>query len=344
MQLLRFLLVKHGRPVLRSFFACLQFCGLILCNACSQQGLIHGNSDEPARQAREFQFRDGGSAIYFSFDKFNGSANRRAAIASYLFVISGSDCRSMQDYLPQYFRGLDGESGPLRIFILHKRHIQAGTALQQGRACSDDFIRADYPSRWLQDQGEFLQYWLAQAVQQGQAPQRVVIMGISEGAEIAPLLALRTPQATHLVLLANGGMQPLDSLRLLADKTGDAGMLQELARLDAAFTGPAPADPDAVASRINGRSWRYWSQLRELRHTENLLALSLPIFIGMGDADTALPVESASYIRQRFAAAGKGNLSVHIYPGADHGLRSEARFYLPDFMHQVDLWLQASRP
>ncbi len=327
---------------------------LMLCSACSHQeltdltDLTYGNLRQQAQQAHEFQFRDQGRAIYFRFDKSSSFHRQGSPVATFLFVIAGSECGSMQSYLPDYFRGLEGESGPLRIFILHKRHIEAGQ--EPGRSCSAAFVRDDYPERWLQDQTEFILASLAQAAAEGRPqhapPARVVVMGISEGAEIAPLLALRIPAVTHLVLLGNGGMQPLDSYRLLATKTAtkaaNADISRQLAALELALARPAPADPDAPAALVNGRSWLYWSQLRELRHTDNLLALSLPIFMGMGEADASVPVESAYYLQRRFAAAGKHNLSLHVYPGADHGLRSASRLYLPDFMHQLDLWLQYS--
>lgn len=319
---------------------------LLLC-ACSHQeltDLTYGNLRHPAQQAHEYQFLDRGKAIYFRFDKSSAFHGKDTPVAAFLFVIAGSECRSMQAYLPDYFRGLDGESGPFRIFILHKRHIEIG--LEPGRSCNAAFVRDDYPERWLQDQTEFILANLAQAATEGwpqaSPPARVVVMGISEGAEIAPLLALRIPAVTHLVLLGNGGMQPLDSYRLLATKAANADASRQLAALELALARPAPADPDAPAARVNGRSWRYWSQLRELQHTDNLLTLNLPIFIGMGEADASVPVESAYYLQRRFAAAGKHNLSLHVYPGADHGLRSASRWYLPDFMHQLDVWLQSA--
>jgi hypothetical protein len=44
-------------------------------------------------------------------------------------------------------------------------------------------------------------------------------------------------------------------------------------------------------------------------------------------------------LRKAFSDAGRSNLQLRVYPGADHGLRGEDKNYLPDFMWQLDQWL-----
>jgi dienelactone hydrolase len=312
--------------------------GLVcLIQGCSYLSLLQ-NTYSGRAPAQRFHFRDGGEAIYFSFDKrLERESPSEAArpIDTYLFVVGGSDCTSMQYLLPQYFRGLEGESGPIRIFFLQKRFIEART---WGRAwgCGADFIRADHPSRWIADQTEFIAAQLAPVRAGPHPPKRIAVLGISEGGDIVPLLARHIPGVTHAAIVANGGMNPLDAYRLQAEKQGFTAALDALASLDQA----PPADPDAAEHFIAGRTWRYWSELRALTHTDNLLALTIPILIGMGDADQLVPVESAWYIRDRFVQHGKINLSLLVYPGADHGLHSTERAYLADFWLALDKYLQ----
>ncbi|HTN66034.1 MAG TPA: hypothetical protein VL051_07625 [Burkholderiaceae bacterium] len=80
-----------------------------------------------------------------------------------------------------------------------------------GAGCGDDFIDADHAQRWLADQEEFIRVQLAAAARTGTWPRRVVLLGISEGADIVPTLTRRLPEVTHAVLLGNGGMAPLAS-------------------------------------------------------------------------------------------------------------------------------------
>ncbi|MGV8900266.1 MAG: alpha/beta hydrolase family protein [Burkholderiaceae bacterium] len=303
---------------------------MVLCQGCSFSGMRPAVDSASLVPAQHFQFRDGGHAIFFALDK-SLALEPATEPQTFIFVIGGSDCTSFQYFLPRYFRGLEGESGPLRIFILQKRYIEERT---WGRTlgCSRDFIKADHPSRWIADQTEFIRTQLDLARQRRASPQRIVVAGISEGGDIVPVLARAIPAVTHAVIIANGGMNPLDAYRLQAQRQGFS------AALDALDT--PPADPDARAHYIGGRTWRYWAELRGLKHTENLLALSIPIWMAMGDADQAVPVASALYLRDQFALHGKTNLTLTVYPGADHSLQIRKYFLLTDFWRALDLMLR----
>jgi pimeloyl-ACP methyl ester carboxylesterase len=300
----------------------------------------------------EFKFKDQGTAEYFILQKFlSGFDPAMAEEPILMFVVPGSGCASMQDFLPEYFRGLEGESGALKIFILQKRYISStpkgrfwGAQRTDGGLCSSDFISNDHLSRWLVDQDEFIRHMLELQGASKTKGQRLAIMGISEGAEVAPLLARTIPGVTHLALLGNGGMQPMEAFRLLADKqrvsrslvadqVQQASLLDELDRVEKIEA----HIPDY--SMLNGRSVLYWRELSQLKHTENLLALTIPIFMAMGEADQAVPAESALWIKNKFSQGNKTNLHMVLFPLADHGLYSPNGFYLPDFMHQLDLWL-----
>ncbi|MGV8893862.1 MAG: prolyl oligopeptidase family serine peptidase [Burkholderiaceae bacterium] len=306
---------------------------MVLCQGCGFSGMRPAVDSASLVPAQYFQFRDGGHAIFFALDK-SLALEPATEPQTFIFVISGSDCTSFQYFLPRYFLGLEGESGPLRIFILQKRFIEART---WGRTlgCSRDFIKADHPSRWIADQTEFIHTQLDLARQRGASPQRVVVAGISEGGDIVPVLAHAIPAVTHAVIIANGGMNPLDAYRLQAQRQGFSAALAALGALDT-----PPADPDARAHYIGGRTWRYWAELRDLRQTESLLALSIPIWMAMGDADQAVPVASAFYLRDQFALQGKTNLTLAVYPGADHSLRIKKYIFLTDFWRAFDLMLK----
>lgn len=292
-----------------------------------------------ALQPSTFTFADGGVALFYQWDKQPWQAETTAsaptifvaAPVNLIFVVAGAGCGSMGRYLPQYFTGLEGESGLTRIRVLLKRHIRAQDS---GDECSEAFIRADHLSQWRADQLAFIKTQLRQFNERGIRPRRVILLGISEGAELVPLLARDVPQITHLALLANVGNSAIPTYRALADIY--LHMQQGWDVLSRALAS-SPADPEQ--SRIHGRSWRYWSEIAGVDQTRNLLAARLPVFVGIGEADTLIPPGAANALRKAFSDAGRSNLQLRVYPGADHGLRGEHKNYLPDFMWQLDQWL-----
>lgn len=306
---------------------------LFLSQGCGHLQSVTAGATVAIVPAQSFHFQDGGEARYFSIDK-RLEWRSSEPIASFLFVVSGSDCTDMQAMLPHYFRGLEGESGGIRIFILQKRHIHP-SSWNLLKNCSDDFIKADHPSRWIADQTEFIDAQLALAAADGVQPKRIAVLGISEGGDIVAALAQQNTYISHLAIVGNGGMNTLDAYRLQAEKYGFTQHLGALAALD-----NVPAEPDAIEHFIAGRSWRYWAELRDLQQSRQLLVLDIPILIGMGDADTSVPVESALDTRAQFRLHKRHNLTVLIYPGADHGLRSAERKHMPDFLFALDNFLQ----
>ena len=101
-----------------------------------------------AQQVEEKLFRlpDGEQAWSYTFSK---GQPHPVLPENWIFVVAGSGCAGLQTFLPAYFRGLEGESGLTRFFILQKRGIAPA---DDGKQCSDAFIRQDHWSVWLADQ------------------------------------------------------------------------------------------------------------------------------------------------------------------------------------------------
>jgi len=308
------------RLLLPVFFAL-----LLCCAGCAGIAGSPGLAATPRLSTHEFRFADGGRALYFVIDKGPRATNTPRTL---MFVVPGSDCLSMAPFLPQYFDGLDG-AGALRIFILHKRFIGLH---DDGRNCSAAYTAADHPSRWLADQSEFIEAQLEMAAANGERPKQVVALGISEGGEVVPLLARRFARISHLVIVANGGLNPADSLRLQAQRHGFADEA-EAVRARCANT----VDPDSAQAA--GRSCRYWNELYALDPNASLMALELPILVAMGEGDALVAPDSARLLARQFERAGKQNLQLLLFPGANHALEKENISLLPYIWEALDRML-----
>ena len=308
---------------------------LLLVTGCAYPAKLAHFHNNKSVQPFTYHFADGGNAQYFYLKK-NITSTRKSPTEpiTYVFVVGGSDCTSFAHFLPQYFRGLEGESGDIHLYMLQKRFISEHT---WGRSfgCSKQFVQADYPEQWIADQLEFIQQQLT--VLQKSSNRRVVLLGISEGGEIAPILARRIPQTTHLVILANGGLDPLDAYSLQRTKMGLAPSDKLRKLLDAPELGARKN-----TSLILGRTATYWLQVNNIQQIENLLLLKIPILMAMGIDDSVVPIESAWYAQEQFEKQGNKNLSVLTYPNADHSLSSKSVNFLPDFFHKMDVWLGVS--
>ncbi|MBN1945160.1 MAG: alpha/beta hydrolase [Bradymonadales bacterium] len=168
----------------------------------------------------------------------------------------------------------------------------------------------------------------------------VLLVGASEGADIAAAVAAADRRVSHLVLLGGGGgMSQAEELALLVGRDPEAYGIGGSEALQARFE-DIRAHPDAETSWL-GHPYRRWSSYLWSPPTPYLLSLDIPVFLAQGDADTAVPVESARALDAAFSDAGKTNLRYREYPGVDHTFRDgSGRSALP--LVEVDLlaWLR----
>lgn len=239
-------------------------------------------------------------------------------------VIPGSGCAGMGSFAQRYFAGLLHA----RVLVLHKRTVQAD-ATTAPSACGADFVRQDAHSLWLADAQAALLAWQAQ-----RPPSRpLVLVGISEGAELLPALAARL-QPDGIVLLGSSGLDPVDAARLQAERLGAQGAWERLAQSQA---GPEPDD-----TVVQGRSLRYWRDLWHWPVRQPLLEGPWPLLQIRGSEDARVP--PAAY--QRFEAQARGRAAPYCavrLASADHGLQAPGRDGVQWLWARLERWARAPR-
>ncbi len=81
-----------------------------------------------------------------------------------------------------------------------------------------------------------------------------------------------------------------------------------------------------------GHPNRYWFDTFDHAPLVDYLALDMPVLIGIGERDRSVPAASAHEILRAAQAAGKKNIGLVVYPGADHSLQADGRDYLQEFL------------
>jgi pimeloyl-ACP methyl ester carboxylesterase len=149
----------------------------------------------------------------------------------------------------------------------------------------------------------------------------IILMGTSEGADVAASVAARTPDVTHLILVAGGGgwTQAEEFRHVVEQGTVRLPEVDSVDDLEQKFA-EIRRSPDADREWF-GHPYRRWASYLFERASDQLIALDIPILLIHGSADTSVPVESARALRDRFAAAGKTNLRYIEYANVDHSLK-----------------------
>jgi pimeloyl-ACP methyl ester carboxylesterase len=169
----------------------------------------------------------------------------------------------------------------------------------------------------------------------------VIVVGVSEGADIAALLAANEPRISHLVFLAGGGgMSQAEELRLFVQRDATAYGIGGVEALEKKFE--AIRQNPQGNERWLGQPYRRWSSYLWSPPTDALMSLDIPIFMAHGAADRSVPVESARALEKRFQQAGKKNLRYFELEDASHSFSDETGRKLFPFI-EVELlaWLHA---
>lgn len=153
----------------------------------------------------------------------------------------------------------------------------------------------------------------------------VYVFGGSEGGLLAGMLASFYPNVKGLAIICYGGglkfgeAWPISSglQKKLEGANSDAVSLEEMAvkdtleniRQHATFLQSYSGDDNTYA---------WWASVIDLRLSNSLVDLDIPIFVGQGTEDIMAPPVSAKKLLQVFQQAGKTNLYLKEYAGYDH--------------------------
>lgn len=291
-----------------------------LAGCTNLQRLAHVYSNE-ALAPTEFRYSDGGNSLYYSFVTNEGFSPADTLI----FFYGGSGCSSWKYVMPNYIHGL---SEPARVFALNKRFVSDRSTGMFG--CSEDFNRSNNPDQWVSDYIEFI----SEQIQTfPEAAKNIILIGVSEGALTAVRVAGMMPEVTHLVIIGDGGYSMRKSLVILRDNG--------LIHFDVASGWQKiVTDSHSIEKKWYGNTYRWWSDILDIDPMPYFLKLNIPILVGIGEKDESVPVESARYLETRFKEEGKNNLTLIIYPGADHRLASNGISYRFDFFSKLHNLLQ----
>lgn len=305
---------------MRPAFAFLLSLVFALPGCTSLQRGIHMYGSE-APQAQAFRYRDGGSSVYYTFTVGQGSPPDTV-----LFFYGGTGCPSWKAVMPGYVGGLAADA---RVFVLNKRFVADRSTGLFG--CGRDFHLANNLGQWVTDYAEFITAQLATIAPR---PRNVVLVGVSEGAFPAVKVAASSPAVTHLAIIGSGGYTMRRSLATLKQK----GAIHF--DVEAGWKTIA-ADPDSIERTWYGNPHRWWSEVMDIDPLPDYSKLEIPILVGIGEQDESVPVESARFLDFALANAGKRNLTLKVYPDADHRLNVGGQSKRADFFAELGRMLRA---
>jgi pimeloyl-ACP methyl ester carboxylesterase len=154
----------------------------------------------------------------------------------------------------------------------------------------------------------------------------VIVMGYSEGSQVAPAAAVLNKKITHVVCFVGNALNQLYDF--IIDARLDAYRNKITAEqgqqiVDSLYNvyQKIYTDPAATERKWFGATFLKWSSFSQTTPLENMLKLKIPILYIAGGKDNNQTIIDMDYAKLEFLRKGKTNLTYKIYPNSNHGFQ-----------------------
>jgi dienelactone hydrolase len=180
-------------------------------------------------------------------------------------------------------------------------------------------------------------------------PKKIVVMGTSEGAQVAPRVAVMNKKVTHVVCFSGNGLNQFydfiigERMKAASGEITESDAQHNIDTLMNIFK-DIYTHPLAVDKFWNGHTYQRWASFCQHDPLDYMFQLNIPIYLAHGTADDNTAVLSADYIALEFLRRGKKNLTYKTYPGYNHYFQQVYKDkppaeHIDEVMNEMLTWL-----
>jgi pimeloyl-ACP methyl ester carboxylesterase len=157
---------------------------------------------------------------------------------------------------------------------------------------------------------------------------KIIVMGYSEGAQVAPAVAVKNPKVTQVVSFVGNALNQLYDFLIITRLDVERNNITptEGQRIvDSLYTAfdKIYQDPLSTSKFWYGSTHLKWSSFSTSTPLENMLKLNIPILYIAAGKDNNQTIIDMDYARLEFLRRGKKNLSYKVYPNSNHFFQEE---------------------
>jgi pimeloyl-ACP methyl ester carboxylesterase len=262
---------------------------------------------------------------------------------SLLVIIQGSDCNSVMNN-PR-IKEIAAVAPAAAVLLVEKYALTADLPFSKETArsdCPDTYMRNNVPEQRVMDYARIVAALRISAASWWN--RKLIIVGGSEGAQIAEQVAAIVPETDCLIVFGFGGRHFEDDvLQSIRDEMKEAGLddkatAEKVVAMQEMFKAALKdRSPDEIAS---GYSHAWWASMLRMDQSAMLRAVSVPVLAIQGGRDHNVSIAGARALMSPFRAGGKGNVEYIEYPGLDHAFTdADGTSHWDRVIHDISVWL-----
>lgn len=152
---------------------------------------------------------------------------------------------------------------------------------------------------------------------------KIIVMGYSEGSQVAPKVAVMNKKVTHVVCFVGNALSHLYDFLIntrLEVERGHLSPEEGQKTIDSLYREYEKiyAEPSSTQKTWYGETYLKWGSFTKTTPLENMLALDIPILYVAGGKDNNQTIIGMDYAKLEFMRRGKTNLTYQVYPNSNH--------------------------
>jgi pimeloyl-ACP methyl ester carboxylesterase len=167
----------------------------------------------------------------------------------------------------------------------------------------------------------------------------VYLMGVSEGAQILPMVYHNLKgenRIAKLVVLGSGGLSQYEEFKVLQKSTLPMPQAYRELLMEADNVMEAIRSKQDVHDKwYVGYPYEHWAGFFPYRPLDDFVKINVPIFLMQGTKDTSAPIESSRVFAAEFERLGKNNLTYIEYKNGDHRFNGKFK----EILKKIENWL-----
>ena len=255
---------------------------------------------------------DGSSIHYYLLQPSTASASD-----TLLLILQGSDCNSVLQVEAIFsdYRNVWPEAD---VLLIEKYGIDKAlnfSADVERSDCPSQYLKNDSPQQRVAD----IKAVLAGVRQRGRYP-NLIVLGGSEGAAVANMVATKVDEVSATVAFNGGGRWFIDDvIHSIAASAEDSDDVEEAINGFSGFSRHILNSPPSDLV-VSGHGYKWWNEMLSLDQLALLGAVDSPLLIVQGGRDLSVSPKKVDELVAALRKAGKDNIEYRKYEELDHRL------------------------
>jgi dienelactone hydrolase len=256
---------------------------------------------------------------------------------SLLLVLQGSDCNSVLN-IKSIFTDIKNVWSSADLLLIEKYGIQKGLAYSsesERQNCPTSYLKKDNPKQRVRDAETVLDI-----ISKEHTYSKLIVIGGSEGAIIANLLAAENPSIDATISFSGGGRWFMDDV--LHSIHSQYKYSDEAKKSIEGFKSFSQQimDNQPVDIVMSNHGYNWWHQMLLIDQLSTIQKVKTPLLIVQGGIDKSASPKKANEMMSVIQESNKKNVEYLFYKNLDHRFRnSEGQKTIDKVVIDMHTWL-----